>query len=121
MSFAPAAPSRPPALALLRRWRWRVGLSALLLFATPIFAVNAPQDVRIPPLQERTAPAPALFSHWAHNSQHCYSCHPSAFPQTRLGFTHQDMREGRYCGSCHDGQAAKALRSMSCEGCHALR
>ncbi len=121
MSFAPSGSSRPPALAPLPRWRWLVGLCALLLFATPIFAVNAPQDVRIPPLKERTAPAPALFSHWGHNSQHCYNCHPSAFPQTLLGFTHQDMREGRYCGSCHDGQAAKALRSMSCEACHAPR
>jgi len=121
MSVTPSAPSRPPARSPLRRGRWLVGLCALLLFATPIFAVNAPQDVRLPPLKERTSPAPALFSHWSHNSQHCYSCHPSVFPQSRLGFTHQDMREGRYCASCHDGQSAKAMRAMSCEGCHAAR
>jgi c(7)-type cytochrome triheme protein len=105
MSSVPSAPSRPPAPALLRGGRWLAGLAALLLFATPIL----------------TAPVPALFSHWGHNSQHCYSCHPSVFPQAPLGFTHQDMREGRYCGSCHDGQAAKAIRSMGCEVCHAPR
>ena len=104
-----------------RRLRWQAGLCALLLFTTPIFAVNAPQDVRLPPLKERTTPAPARFSHWSHNSQHCYGCHPSVFPQSPLGFTHQDMQEGRACGSCHDGQAAKAVRTMRCEACHAPR
>jgi c(7)-type cytochrome triheme protein len=121
MSSVPSAPSRPPVPTLLRRGRWLAGLAALLSFATPILAVNAPQDVRLPPLKERTTPVSALFSHWGHNSQHCYSCHPSVFPQAPLGFTHQDMREGRYCGSCHDGRAAKAIRSMSCEACHAPR
>jgi c(7)-type cytochrome triheme protein len=119
MSATPSGPSRPPARASLRGWWWLVGLSAFLLLTTPILAVNAPQDVRIPPLKERTVPAPALFSHWGHNSLHCYSCHPGTFPQARLGFTHQDMREGRFCGSCHDGQAAKALSAMGCEACHA--
>ncbi|RKG75357.1 hypothetical protein D7W82_36850 [Corallococcus sp. CA049B] len=104
-----------------RGGRWRVGLVALLLFTTPIFAVNTPQDVRLPPLKERAAPAPALFSHWGHGSMYCYSCHPGTFPQARLGFTHQDMREGRYCGRCHDGQAATDWRSMNCEACHARR
>jgi c(7)-type cytochrome triheme protein len=121
MSLPPSAPSRLSTLAPPRRWRWLVGLAAFLLVATPIFAVNAPQDVRLPPLKQRTAPAQALFSHWGHNSQHCYSCHPTVFPQAQLGFTHQDMREGRYCGSCHNGQAAKDMRSMRCEGCHAPR
>lgn len=114
MSFEPSAPP-------LRRRRWLLAMPALLLFATPILAVNSPQDVRIPPLKERTSPAPALFSHWEHNSQHCYSCHPGAFPQASLGFTHRDMKEGRYCGSCHDGQGAKSVGKMHCEGCHAAR
>ncbi|MBN8228607.1 hypothetical protein JYK02_13930 [Corallococcus macrosporus] len=100
---------------------WRAGLVLLLLLTTPIFAVNSPQDVRLPPLKERAAPAPALFSHWGHGSMHCYSCHPGTFPQAPLGFTHQDMREGRYCGRCHDGRAARAQTSMNCEACHARR
>ena len=121
MTLSPSDASRPSGSARLHAGRWRVGLVALLLFTTPIFAVNSPQDVRLPPLQERAAPAPALFSHWGHGSMHCYSCHPGTFPQARLGFTHQDMREGRYCGRCHDGQTATAWRSMNCEACHARR
>lgn len=104
-----------------RGWRWLAVLVAPLLFATPILAVNAPQDVRLPPLKARAAPAPARFSHWEHGAQHCYACHPGVFPQAPLGFTHQDMREGRYCASCHDGQAAKAVSAMRCEACHAPR
>ncbi|NOK23773.1 c(7)-type cytochrome triheme domain-containing protein [Corallococcus carmarthensis] len=116
-----SAPSHPPGAPSPRGGWWRAGLAILLLFTTPIFAVNSPQDVRLPPLKERAAPAPALFSHWGHGSMYCYSCHPGTFPQARLGFTHQDMREGRYCGRCHDGRAARAQSSMSCEACHARR
>ncbi|WP_141322982.1 c(7)-type cytochrome triheme domain-containing protein [Myxococcus sp. AB025B] len=121
MSTPTSEPWRARARAVLQRWRWRVVLAVPLLFAPPILAVNAPQDVRLPPLKERKAPVPALFSHWAHDSQRCYSCHPGVFPQAPLGFTHQDMREGRYCGSCHDGRAAKAPSSMRCEACHVPR
>ena len=96
-------------------------LLALVLVATPVRAVSAPQDVSIPPLKERRSPAPATFSHWKHNTQHCYGCHPSVFPQARFGFTHEQMGEGLYCGSCHDGRAAKATSAMGCEECHAGR
>jgi c(7)-type cytochrome triheme protein len=86
--------------------------------APPIFAVNAPQDVRIPPLAQRSKPVPALFSHWLHGARACYTCHPSVFPQGLQGFTHPDMREGRFCGNCHDGRRAQPITSMRCEGCH---
>ncbi|MCP3097960.1 hypothetical protein LZ198_03615 [Myxococcus sp. K15C18031901] len=114
-------PGAQGARAVLQRWRWWVALVVPLLFASPILAVNTPQDVRLPPLEPRAAPVPARFSHWAHETQRCYTCHPGVFPQAPLGFTHQDMREGRYCGSCHDGRAAKAPASMRCEACHAPR
>ena len=118
MSDAPGPSSRWSA-----RGTWRVAGVALLtaLVATPIFAVNAPQDVRMPPLEERSAPVPALFSHWRHGEQHCYRCHPSVFPQSLLGFTHKDMRVGQFCGDCHDGRSAKAIKAMRCEDCHAPR
>jgi c(7)-type cytochrome triheme protein len=103
----------------VRKWLLIAALPAVALFATPILAVSTPQEVRIPPLKERAKPTPALFSHWRHNAQHCYSCHPSVFPQAALGFTHEEMLAGRYCGSCHDGQIAKATNAMRCEVCHA--
>ncbi len=115
-SARPGSASR--VLAVRGWWRWAV---VLLLFATPILAVNAPQDVRIPSLKSRAAPPSARFSHWEHGAQHCYACHPGLFPQAPRGFTHQDMREGRYCGSCHEGRAAKAITAMRCETCHAPR
>jgi c(7)-type cytochrome triheme protein len=102
--------------------KWLAGavlVSALV--APPIFAVNAPQDVRIPPVAERSKPAPALFSHWQHGAQACYTCHPSVFPQGLKSFTHQDMHEGRFCADCHDGRKSQAIKSMRCEGCHVPR
>jgi c(7)-type cytochrome triheme protein len=113
---------RAPSRSRLSRWLLLATLPATALFATSIFAVSgAPQEVRIPQVKERSLPAPVLFSHWRHNTQHCYSCHPTLFPQSRLGFTHQEMQAGLYCGACHDGQTAKAVSTMSCEVCHAAR
>ncbi|MCP3145331.1 c(7)-type cytochrome triheme domain-containing protein [Pyxidicoccus xibeiensis] len=120
MSSDSPAP-RPPALSARRSFRGWLALLGGALFATPILAFTLPQDVRIPPVKARPQPVPALFSHWSHNTQHCYSCHPGVFPQAPLGFTHQDMREGRFCGSCHDGKSAKAVSAMRCEGCHVAR
>ncbi|MCA9601588.1 MAG: cytochrome c3 family protein [Polyangiales bacterium] len=82
-------------------------------------ASGAPEEVRIPPLKSRPMPPPATFSHWGHNHRQCYSCHPTVFPQSRMGFTHQDMQAGQFCGACHDGARAKAVIAMKCEGCHA--
>jgi c(7)-type cytochrome triheme protein len=113
---------RAPALSRLGRGLLLGALPAAALFGTSIFAVSgAPQEVRIPQVKERPLPAPALFSHWRHNTQHCYGCHPTLFPQARLGFTHEQMQAGLYCGACHDSLAAKAVSAMSCEVCHAAR
>ena len=54
-------------------------------------------------------PPRALFSHRTHQSFGCYACHPSVFPQALVGFTHDDMREGKFCGRCHDGRGAFAI------------
>jgi c(7)-type cytochrome triheme protein len=101
--------------------RLRYALSALV--AVPIIALGAPDQVRIPPKapHEKGDPADAaLFSHWGHSDFQCYSCHPSIFPQRRVGFTHADMDEGRFCGSCHDGQQVWAPKGkgVECETCH---
>jgi c(7)-type cytochrome triheme protein len=85
-------------------------------------ALALPARLRIPPLAPHPAGAPAAaaaFSHTGHASMPCYMCHPSVFPQALQGFTHREMRQGRYCGACHDGVAAKAIEKMTCSGCHA--
>jgi len=94
-------------------------VTGLLLAGTWVSAYTMPQDLRIPPVKERKSPPAAMFSHWQHNTQYCYTCHPSIFPQRLEGFSHAAMKEGRYCGSCHDGRQAPNISAMSCEACHA--
>lgn len=116
MSSLPEGPGSPPSL---RRWRWPLALGVLALSVTPLWALNnVPQSVRIPSVKERAKPAPAVFSHWEHDQLQCFACHPGTFPQAPKGFTHQDMKEGRYCASCHDGRATTAIKEMRCEVCH---
>lgn len=96
------------------------------LIGTPVVALTMPESIRIPIAREHGAGAPvdnALFSHWAHAAFTCNSCHPGTFPQHKLGFTHDDMKAGKFCGSCHDGSVAFSPqdRGVSCETCHAER
>ena len=78
-----------------------------------------PAVLRIPRNNSGAAiPPPALFSHRGHASVACNGCHPSVFPQAPVGFTHQQMREGQFCGHCHDGRTAFAITGAACSGCH---
>ena len=91
------------------------------LHATP--AATAPDTVRIPikvAHGKGDPPDAALFSHWEHGRYYCYTCHPSLFPQRRVGFTHDDIDAGRFCGACHDGKHAFGVDDddVECESCH---
>lgn len=81
-------------------------------------AYFVPNEVRIPSLKERKRPGPVIFSHWSHDQYRCFVCHPTMFPQWREGFDHDVMAEGRYCGACHDGEAAFKSRDKKCTRCH---
>ncbi|MEP6653776.1 MAG: cytochrome c3 family protein [Myxococcales bacterium] len=101
-----------------------VGMSAMAALALSTLAVAAafPALLRVPPRDSAGPPRAlpsALFSHRAHQSFGCYACHPSVFPQAPLGFTHQEMRRGQFCGRCHDGQVTFAIEGALCTGCHA--
>jgi len=103
-----------------RRWRVtaRVAAAALLV-AGPVLAAAFPSALRIPPRAARgTQPPPALFSHRTHGTFACQACHPGVFPQVAAGFSHGEMREGRFCGGCHDGRLAFAIAGASCTRCH---
>jgi c(7)-type cytochrome triheme protein len=93
--------------------------------APPAWAVQPPPaSVRIPIARAHPAGAPAeaaRFSHVAHRQMNCHQCHPSPFPQAAWGFTHEDMRAGRACGACHEGQRASAITAHRCQECHAPR
>jgi c(7)-type cytochrome triheme protein len=100
----------------------RVVVAAVLL-ASGAAALGAafPATLRVPRRDPRQAPGVpcALFSHRGHAAMGCQTCHPAVFPQARVGFTHEDMKAGRYCGACHDGDIAFAIAGAACGGCHA--
>jgi c(7)-type cytochrome triheme protein len=99
-----------------------MALLALTALALPLASFAIPATVRIPRAKQArpfAPPARALFSHRGHEPLRCFQCHPNLFPQAQLAFTHADMDQGRFCAGCHDGGAAPAGATYSCEGCHA--
>jgi c(7)-type cytochrome triheme protein len=101
--------------------RWLV-VAALLVTGTALAAAY-PSALRIPRREAGRAPAvpAALFSHRTHAVTGCFTCHPSTFPQAAVGFTHDDMSKGRFCGSCHDGRVSFAIAGTACARCHVAR
>jgi len=100
---------------------WSFAIGALL--GAPVVALGVPDVVRIPMVEPRKPgdpPDAARFSHWSHDEFSCVTCHPSLFPTTRYGFTHKEMDQGLFCGSCHDGSNAWSPRDrgVTCETCH---
>ena len=106
--MSPLGPGRRPVIV--------VGL----LVSTAALGAAFPAVLRIPRRDPGVASPPrALFSHRAHETFGCYGCHPSIFPQqTLVGFTHQEMSEGKFCGHCHDGRTAFAIPGTACSRCH---
>jgi c(7)-type cytochrome triheme protein len=110
--FSPAAGSRAGAVTAAM-------FAVVAVSATAALAI--PARVRIPRAADHRPFAPAaqaIFSHTAHQPLRCFQCHPGAFPQDRVAFTHADMDAGRFCGSCHDARRAPAVASYSCTDCH---
>jgi len=48
----------------------------------------------------------------------CNACHPSLFKMKKDGdkMTMDDMKAGKFCGTCHDGTKAFAVKE--CAKCH---
>lgn len=101
-----------------RRWRWLA--LALVLAGTTAAAAAYPAVLRIPRRSATQMPAlpAAMFSHRAHGGFGCYACHPTTFPQAAVGFTHDDMNKGRFCGRCHDGLISFPVVGTACARCH---
>ncbi len=64
---------------------------------------------------------PAVFPHWIHRARfRCYVCHPAIF-EMQLGsseITMAKIREGQYCGKCHNGRIAFNVEFQTCGRCH---
>lgn len=105
----------------MRRAFALLALGAAIAAAPALLRAPAamPDAVRIPIVREHPQGAPAaLFRHSNHTNFMCHSCHPALFPSARVGFTHDDLRAGRYCASCHNGHVAWAIDGAACERCH---
>lgn len=76
-------------------------------------------------LINRTAMAngvlPVSFSHWTHRTRFtCRVCHAELEFDMAVGVTEiecSDIKDGRYCGACHNGDLAFAPEG-NCEFCH---
>ena len=69
--------------------------------------------------------APVLFSHKTHadKGNKCEDCHDKIFKK-KIGSTDQDnamtmntLKEGKFCGVCHDGDKAFKV-DKECKKCH---
>ncbi len=62
---------------------------------------------------------PVNFNHSGHMSMFsCKKCHNRVFPMNKkaVRITMKKIRQGRYCGTCHNGQMAFSYQQ--CSGCH---
>lgn len=74
-------------------------------------------------------PIDAMFSHKSHVVRYgftCDACHPDTFEKkagsamAKGDYTMASFAEGKYCGSCHNGEIAfDANASTTCNQCHA--
>ena len=71
----------------------------------------------------------AVFSHKKHTSREklkCIECHPRIFIMKvddkiikEGNLTMEEMKKGKYCGNCHNGQKAFSVNDIkSCRRCH---
>jgi len=89
------------------------------LFVTSSVAVEG--DVVLKRQGEGSSPPPAVFPHWVHRIRFkCYACHPEIF-EMKAGanaITMDDIREGKFCGACHNGKIAWEVSFDTCNRCH---
>jgi c(7)-type cytochrome triheme protein len=64
---------------------------------------------------------PAFFPHWVHQMQFkCAACHNELF-KMKAGanpVTMDELQEGRWCGTCHNGKDAFVSNLDTCGRCH---
>lgn len=64
---------------------------------------------------------PAIFPHLQHRVRfRCYACHDQVFEMKKgaKSITMQEIDEGKFCGTCHNGRDAFAESFSTCSKCH---
>src|SRR3972149_5580211 len=100
-----------------------IGLGIAVIALAPVGAqVKGPADFTFE--QGKDSPGPITFSHEKHKekAEKCTVCHTKVF-QMKKGktgpLTMAAMNEGKFCGACHDGKAAFAVKDQAnCSKCH---
>ncbi len=118
-------------------------LVVFLIHSTPImaqtFGTRQPMprpdqygNVEINNYSENAGIAAVIFRHWLHRARYtCRLCHVDLGFAMRAGQTHireADIRNGLYCGSCHNGKIAFSAGTAghheadktTCQRCHSL-
>ena len=109
----------------MARFRRNLALAAMasiaLSAATAVGSVLG--DITMNRLSTDNGVPAVVFPHWQHRSRfRCYACHPDPF-EMQAGanqITMNQLREGAFCGRCHDGSMAFAVGFDTCRACHSL-
>lgn len=95
-----------------------VALPALVLLAPAVEGEYG--DVVLNKRSEANGVRPVIFSHWFHRIRYrCKVCHTELGFKMRAGandITMAEIIEGKYCGTCHNGQIAWS--TVNCVLCH---
>ena len=93
--------------------------AAIALVAEPAHA--APGDIVFERKEEGLGLPPAVFPHWVHRIRYrCYACHPAIF-EMKAGaheVTMENVKQGKFCGACHNGTNAFNIEFQTCTLCH---
>ncbi len=91
-----------------------IALAAAVMFvlASSAFAVGPGKTV------EFEKGGKVIFSGDAHKGAKCAECHPALFKMKKGAdtMTMKDMEAGKFCGTCHNGTKAFAVKD--CAKCH---
>jgi c(7)-type cytochrome triheme protein len=94
----------------------------LLLFLTPALSSAVPEGINL--TWPGGAGGPVTFDGTVHAKRglHCDACHTAGLFQTKKGadkMTMAAMKEGKFCGFCHNGKKAFAMSdNANCKRCH---
>ena len=89
-----------------------IAVSVVFMLVASAFAVGPGKTV------EFEKGGKVIFDGTVHKAAKCNECHPAVFKMKKGGdmMTMKDMEAGKYCGTCHNGTKAFAVKE--CAKCH---
>jgi c(7)-type cytochrome triheme protein len=87
-------------------------VAVMFVLVTSAFAVGPGKTI------EFEKGGKVIFSGDAHKGAKCAECHPAIFKMKKGAdtMTMKDMEAGKFCGTCHNGTKAFAVKE--CAKCH---